>query len=166
MKLRLQNNTLYNDTYGTQVTSCSGVGFEAFKILMPSGEWEGDWTPKHQLLLLGWCPELRKRLSNFFWAKNILPQFSLRSADLSGANLRSADLSGANLRSANLSGADLSGANLRSANLRSANLSGADLSGANLYGANLRSANLSGAIYSIGTIFPADFKIPESVVKI
>ena len=75
----------------------------------------------------------------------ILPKFSLRRANLWGANPLGADLRGANLLGADLRGANLEGAYLRGANLRRANLWGANLLGADLLGADLRGADLEGA---------------------
>ncbi len=49
----------------------------------------------------------------------VLSEYDLSGANLSGANLRRADLSDANLSDANLRRADLSGANLSGANLKS-----------------------------------------------
>ena len=129
------------------------------------------WTLEAQLELIK--SPMGRYLGWAFWSK-LLPLWSMRYANLSGADLRStnlscADLSSANLRSADLSYADLSyanlsGANLRSANLscadlRSANLSCADLRSANLSSANLRSANLRSALSLEGAYLDADPKI-------
>jgi len=99
------------------------------------------WSRLHTLMIAtshpgfhAWCVE-----------HGILPQASLRSANLVGANLRGASLVGANLRSANLDGADLRGADLRGASLVGANLRSANLRGASLVGADLLGANLRGA---------------------
>lgn len=60
-------------------------------------------------------------------ARIVALRFSLRGADLRGADLRYENLSGARLRNA-----DLSGANLTRTLIRDADLSGADLRGADL----------------------------------
>lgn len=86
-------------------------------------------------------------------------------ADLSYANLRYANLSGANLSCADLSCADLRWVNLDDANLSCANLSGANLSYANLRRADLYYADLRDAYANKYTIFPADFDIAASGVK-
>ena len=105
-------------------------GLAFFDVRFTTGE-TGPivWTIEAQLKELR-DPAAYKWL---FWAmaEDLIPRFSMRGSDLSGANL-----SGAILRDANLSGADLSGANLR----------GSDLSGSDLRDANLRGANLRGAI--------------------
>ena len=88
-----------------------------------------EYTPQHQEYLVR--SEWRKFLG-WGWRNNVLPQWSMRGADLSWADLRGADLRGADLREANLSWA----------NLRWADLCGADLCGANLSGADLRGADL------------------------
>ena len=74
-----------------------------------------EYTPQHQEWLVR--SEWRRYLG-WVWGNNVLPQWSMREADLSEADLRGADLRGA----------DLSGANLSGANLSEADLSWADLS--------------------------------------
>jgi uncharacterized protein YjbI with pentapeptide repeats len=70
---------------------------------------------------------------------------NLSNADLSEANLSKASLIKANLTCTKLLQANLSTANLSDANLNCTNLTAADLSGANLIQANLDGANLTAA---------------------
>jgi hypothetical protein len=100
-------------------------------------EAEIEWTAETQVDFIK--SPLRKY---FGWAvdNNLIPMWSMRGANLRGANLEGANLWGADLRGANLEGADLEGANLEGADLRGANLWGANLEGADLRGANLEGA--------------------------
>ena len=93
-------------------------GIEAFAEVYPNGLDPAAWTREEQLRVLKHT-ELRKHLG-WAWRNNVIPQWSMSRATLSGADLRGADLRWANLRWANLTGADLHGADLY----------GADLSGA------------------------------------
>ncbi len=118
-------------------------GIEVFLREYPHG-FSGKWTTKAQVAVLR--TELRKYMG-WAWRVGIVPAWSMKNvnlsgADLSGADLPNADLSNADLSGANLSGANLSGANLFGANLSNADLSDADLSRADLFGANLSGANL------------------------
>ena len=98
-------------------------GIAAFVAVYPEGLELSDWTQEEQLRVLR-DTDLRRYLGGW-WGGGILPVWTLRGADLSGADLNRADLSGANLSRADLSGANLSWADLRRADLRRANLSGA-----------------------------------------
>lgn len=82
--------------------------------------------------------------------------FSLREANLRGANLSETELSGADLRGADLSNADLRGANLSGADLSKANLHAANLSEANLAMARLNGANLGEATLIKARLHKAD----------
>ena len=84
-----------------------GIDF-ARDLLGPSGEVEIEWTPEAQGMLLG-DPVARQYLG-WLWHHGVVPQWSMR-----GANLYGADLCAANLYRADLGGADLRGADLRGA---------------------------------------------------
>jgi len=134
---------------------------EAVKFFIenfPNGNEIQEWTPLHQFMMLK-HPITRKW---FGWAfrNELIPLWSMKNYDLSGADLRGAYLRGANLRGANLSGASLWGADLSGAYLGRANLSGAYLREADLRGANLTEADLSGAYLRGAKRHEKDEKIP------
>ena len=88
----------------------------------------------------------------------VLPQASLRDADLERADLRNANLKWAFLERAILAGAILQEANLKQADLQEAQLEGAFLGGANLEAANLSKANLQGAFLERANLAGANLK--------
>ena len=72
--------------------------------------WFGDkaeieWSPLHELLCR--CDSDINNFTVWLIDVGLLPSFSLRRADLQGADLRRADLRGADLRRADLQEADL-----------------------------------------------------------
>jgi hypothetical protein len=100
-----------------------------------------EWSPLAQV----WLGAAGPLFAFWLYEQGLVPQVSLRGADLGGADLRGAYLRGAYLGAADLGGADLGGADLRGADLRGADLRGADLRGAYLRGAYLGAADLRGA---------------------
>jgi hypothetical protein len=106
-----------------------------------------DYTLERQI---DWITGPLKKYWAWCVVNGLLPNLSMRRADLrvanlSGADLDSADLTGADLYHANLRRTDLRRADLRNADLFSANLRGADLRGADLRFADLRYADLRDA---------------------
>lgn len=86
----------------------------------------------------------------------VMPNNSLKGANLSGYDLSGADLRGANLFGADLSGAYLNAADLGGADLIYANLEGADLYGSNLTDTDLRYAYMRDANLVSGTYGSTD----------
>jgi hypothetical protein len=115
-------------------------GLDLFDRIVPSGEWEGEWTVLHSLYVIAagygqWLQDV-----------HIAPALMLRDANLRDANLLRADLRDANLLRADLRYANLRYADLLRANLRDANLRYADLRYADLRYADLRYATLTDAL--------------------
>lgn len=172
MKITLQQLRAINDSSRAVSTIC-----EMFKAAVGDETAEIEFNEAAQGLLLG-DPFWRQ-----WWAflvyHGIIPAWSMRRRNLSGADLSKANLTEVNLRGANLSGADLyratlcraklSCADLRGANLRGANLRGASLGGANLgradlldadlRGADLHAANVDGANWDNSTQWPDAFEL-------
>ena len=108
------------------------------------------WSRLHAL----WLASAYPSFASWLVERGIVPQVSLISASLRGANL-----DGASLRGASLDGANLDSASLRGANLDGASLRGASLRGANLDGASLRGASLRGANWPSGRDAPLGWEI-------
>jgi uncharacterized protein YjbI with pentapeptide repeats len=92
-------------------------GIKKFAELYPDGFDLSEWTEEKQIEFI------KGPLRPYFWwaiNKKLIPQWSMRGANLRGANLRDADLQGANLYDADLQGANLHDANLHDADLRGA----------------------------------------------
>lgn len=112
-----------------------------------------DWTRENQIKAIQ--GPLKAFIGRLI-ASGLLPLWSMRDVDLSGADLSYLALPGADFVGANLSGADLYGADLFRANLSKANLSRANLEWANLTRTLLIAANLSGANVSDASVYLAD----------
>ena len=88
--------------------TCDGLDY--FQDMFPDGVMKiEEWTEAHQAMLLG--DEKARKYWGWLVGVNLIPTWSMREADLSGANLSGANLSEADLSEANLRWANLSGAN-------------------------------------------------------